>query len=139
MMMIDQILRLPDDLIHYIRDYLPLRTQIMVNKKLYIQNHKHIRSWIPKNQYENYVRTMVRHDNDFVFKHILQENFYKWLYFKKYLYTDIEYIHYLYFLLDYCQEHESTQCYHLLKKTLEYHGLHQNQHKKNLRHSIWLI
>lgn len=138
MSLIENIQRLPEDVVQSICEYLPLRFQMMVNRNIYTKNHRLVRSWVAKNKYENYVRTMVCHDNDFVFHHILEENFDKWLYFKNYLYTDVEYIHYLYFLLDFSRENHSLKCYRLLKETLESHGLSQNQHKKNLRHSIWL-
>jgi hypothetical protein len=132
----ENIARLPEDLIPVIYDFIPLKTLIFLNKKMYLKNHKLVRKYIQRTQYENYIRAMVRRDNDFVFGLLIQENFERWLFFKKYTYKTTLFSNYIYFLLEYCIENESDKCKQIVNRYIVNSGLSQNQHKKNTIKSI---
>jgi hypothetical protein len=125
--------KLPIEMVYEIDAYIPTDVKMFLNKKLYIQNHKNIISdFIDKKQIENYIRVLVRQDNDFSFKFLLEENIHNWLKIKKYLYKNAIYMNYVVFLQFYCDEHESHRCKELILQKMDELGLLKNQHKKNV-------
>jgi hypothetical protein len=132
---------LPEDLIFEIKKFIPLSISIWFQREDYIKNHKIVKSLIPRTQYENYIRDMIRKDCSFVFKLLLEENFYKWLNLKKYIYKYIVFDNYIYFLQNYCIENDSTNCRNVMQEFLKDTGLSKNQHKKNTIKNIkrWRI
>ena len=90
-----------------------------------------MRKFIKTNQYENYIRAMIRRDNNFVFEYLIRENFEKWLFFKKYTYKRTLFANYIYFLLEYSIENESEKCKQIVNKYIINSCLSKNQHKKN--------
>ena len=131
---------LPEVIIDIIKCYLPKICIIFLTKENYLNNHYLIRPFIPKNKIENYIRYMLRRDYDFVFKQILIENYKKWFDIKKYIYKNIIYTNYIYFIKDYCIENESNKCRNLINSFLKEHGLCQNQYKNNIiKNKRWKI
>ena len=49
-----------------------------------MEDHHLIRQYVEKRKIEQYIRDMVIQDNDFVFKHLLLENYKRWINMKKY-------------------------------------------------------
>jgi hypothetical protein len=127
---------LPDVLINIIYDFLPNVTKIFVNRKFYIEYHHLLKPYIIKTTIENYIRYIIKRDFDFVFEQILKENCSKWISIKKYIYKYVIYCNYLYFIKDYCIEHESVKCRIVLNNYLLEHGLCKNPHKKNINRNI---
>ena len=83
---------------------------------------------------------MLRRDYDFVFERILIENYEKWLKIKHYIYKNVIYNNYIYFIKDYCIENESNKCRILINSFFKEHGLCQNQHKNNIiKNKRWKI
>lgn len=130
------IMVLPEDLVPVIYSFIPMNVTIFLSKTIYLKNHKLVRKYIQRNQYENYIRAMVRRDNDFVFGLLIQENFERWLFFKKYTYKTTLFSNYIYFLLEYCIENESDKCKQIVNRYIVNSGLSQNQHKKNTSKNI---
>ena len=129
---------LPKELYLIVNSYIPAIAKIQLNKELYAKYHHLFRDSINRKQLENYIRTTVRQDNDFVFNQLLQENYNKWFNIKKYLYQDCIYANYIYFLKTYCVENQSTKCKEKIDNLIEELGLSKNQHKKNIiRHIRW--
>jgi hypothetical protein len=130
----NKIVLLPIEISNIIYSFIPIITTLFLNKKSYCKHHTLVRKHIL--QYENYIRAMIRRDNDFVFKILICENFERWLYFKNYSYKSTIFSNYIYFLLEYCIENESDKC----KQNVNYYiinsGLSQNQHKKNTSKTI---
>ena len=60
--------KLSDELIDIIYSYIPKSVTIFLTKKNYIKDHYLLRNLINKRYIEQYIRTMVRQDNDIVFK-----------------------------------------------------------------------
>ena len=123
--------KLPLELVDIVYSYIPKSVTTFLSKKNYIKDHNLIRKLINKRNIEQYIRTMIRQDNDFVFKHLLVENYNRWLNMKKYYYKECIYGNYLNFLESYTIDNESTKCRKILIKFLEEQGLRKNQHKKN--------
>ena len=124
------------ELIDIIYSYIPKSVTIFLTKKNYIKEHYLLRSFINKKHIEQYIRTMVRQDNDFVFKLLLVENYKRWLNMKKYYYKECIYGNYLNFLESYAIDNQSTKCRKLILKLFEEEGLSKNQHKKNTNRYI---
>ena len=122
---------LPLEIVTMIETYIPFSSFIFTNKYYYMNYHYLIKHLIPKNQFENYIRHIIRRDNDFAFLRILNDNYRKWLKIKQYVYKNIMYKNYIYFLSDYCIHNESVKCRNALNLFLKEHGLCQNRHKKN--------
>jgi hypothetical protein len=139
-MTLDLILikKLPIEIERYIKDFIPIQVLCFLNKKYYIKYHKYVKDWVPKELYENYLRDMVRRDNDFVVNLLVKENYKKWLQIKKYRYKNTIYGNYICFMDSFCIENQSTKCRNSLKDFLNKTGLSKNQHKKNtITNIIW--
>ena len=87
---------------------------------------------IDKKQLENYIRFIVRQDNDLAFKIMLDENIHKWFKIKKYIYKDAIFMNYVYFIISYCEDNDSKKCKERVLNKLDELGLSKNQHKKTL-------
>jgi len=130
--------RLPDELIDIIYSYIPKIVTIFLTKKSYKEEHSLIKRYINNKNIENYIRTMIRQDNDFVLKHLLVENYNRWWDMKKYYYKSCIYTNYVAFLESYAIENESNKCRILIINFFEELGLRKNQHKKNIiRYIRW--
>jgi len=128
--------KLPSDITKSIINFIPNIVSVFLDKKSYIENHFTIKKYILKDQYENYIRSMIRQDNHFVFENLLRENFDKWLLYKKYTYKITIFSNYIYFLLEYCIENKSDNCKNIINEYLKKSGLSKNQHKKNTHKNI---
>lgn len=121
---------LPDDIINLIKEFIPHKKLVFVNKIYYNLYHHTIRDSIPL--YENYVRDMIRRDNDIVFEKILGENINLWLKNKQYRYKNMVFNNYIYFIMNYCIENNSERCRQNLSNYLKKRDLCRNLHKKNV-------
>lgn len=124
--------KLPYEMLDIIYSYTPKSVTTFLSKTIYLKDHHLLRQTINSSDIENYIRTMVRQDNDFVFEQLLNENTKKWLNMKQYYHRDCIYLNYLYFLHHYAMDNESIKCQKLLNKLFEELGLSKNQHKKNI-------
>jgi hypothetical protein len=132
------IKNLPLEIEDIIKECLPISVLITLNKQYYKQYHKQFKNLIPRGLYENYVRDMLRKDNDFVFRFVIKENFKIWEKIKKYNYSKTEYGSYFCFIDKYCINNGSTKCRNVLNDFLHKSGLSKNQHKKNnIKNIIW--
>lgn len=127
---------LPHELCDIIYSYIPLKKLLFVTKSIYTTNHSLVKSCIRKDQYENYIRDMIRRDNAFVLDMLLRENFERWLFFKKYYYNVTVYSNYIYFLMEFSIINHSDNCKNVVKQYLVESGLSKNQHKKKTSQSI---
>jgi len=134
---IEYINYLPEDMVEYeIKEFIPEEYYMFTNKHYYALHHSKLKKSI--RNYENYIRDTIRRDNDFVFKLITAENYKRWLDIKQYVYKNILYKNYIYFVNDFCIENDSNKCRLMLSEFLAEHGLCQNQHKKNVaKHIRW--
>jgi len=133
---INYVQNLPDDVIRVIKEYLPITILVFTNKTNYFLYHSSLKKYI--SNYENYIRDAIRRDNSFVFNEIIKENYKLWLRIKNYSFKNAIYKNYIYFLLNYCIENNSSVCRLCLSDFLKQHGLCQNQHKKNIiKHIRW--
>ena len=130
--------KLSYELIDIIYSYIPKSVTIFLTQQNYIKEHYLLRSFINKMYVEQYIRTMVRQDNDFVFKLLLVENYKRWLNMKKYYYKECIYGNYVNFLESYAIDNNSLKCRKLIINKFQEEGLHKNQHKKNIiRYIRW--
>jgi hypothetical protein len=130
--------KLPEILVDIIYTYVPKSVTMFLTKKKYMEDHHNIRQLIDKRKIEQYIRAMVRDDNDFVFKHLLKENYVRWLNMRKYYYKECIYGNYVNFLESYAIDNKSTNCRRILIDFFEEQGLSKNQHKKNtIRYIRW--
>jgi hypothetical protein len=117
--------RLPFELVDIIQSYVNPIAFVFTNKTNYVKYHSCIKPIIIKaKKFENYIRDIVRRDNAFVFDYILKENCLKWFHdYKYYVYQNITYKNYIYFLLDFCIEHDSNKCRVTINTHLDELGL----------------
>ena len=123
---------LPKELYLIVDSYIPAIAKIQLNKELYVKYHHLFRDCINRKQLENYIRTTVRQDNDFVFDQLLNENYKRWINMKKYYYKNCIYSNYIIFLESYAIDNESTKCRKKIVDLFQELGLSKNQHKKNI-------
>jgi AAA+ superfamily predicted ATPase len=132
---LDDINFLPEDVVDYvIKEYIPDEYFMYTNKEYYTRCHHLLKHRIPR--YEQYLQTTLRMDNNFVFEILLEENIDRWLRAKDYVYKTRMYKNYIYYIIDYCNEHSSYRCRSATINLLSKLGLCQNQHKKNVSRSI---
>lgn len=130
--------KLPDDMINEIYAYLPKIVTMFLTKKDYLKDHHLLKTLTNKRHIENYIRTMVRQDNEFVFNRLLVENYHRWIQMTKYYYKNCIYTNYLTFIESYAIDYESPKCRTLICEFLLELGLSKNQHKKNIvKYIIW--
>ena len=122
--------RLPDELVRYIKEYIPKKTFVFTNRENYNLYHSLIQPSII--EYESYIRAMIRQDNEFVFKKIIEENISKWYEIRQYKYKNMIFKNYLYFVMNFCIENDSNNCRKIISDFLKEHGLGKNLHKKNI-------
>jgi len=122
---------LPDELEDIVYSYIPKSVTIFLTKQKYIEGHHLIRSLINRKNIENYIRSMIRQDNDFVFKQLIVENYNRWINMKKYYYKECIFSNYIYFLESYAIDNESIKCRKIIIDLFEEEGLSKNRHKKN--------
>lgn len=125
-----QISDLPDDIIRLIKEFIPVNKLVFLNKTFYNLYHHTIRKSIPL--YDNYVRDIIRRDNQFVFEMVLRENINSWLKNKQYIYKNMVFNNYVYFIMNFCIENNSERCRELLLEFLSKRDLSRNLHKKNV-------
>jgi len=128
--------KLPEVLVDIIHSYIPKKYIFYLTKQNYTVDHHLIRQFINKTQIEQYIRAMVKDDNNFVFKHLLVENYKRWLNMTNYYYKECIYGNYLYFLKSYAIDNEAIKCSKLIIELFEEEGLSKNQHKKNINKYI---
>jgi hypothetical protein len=130
--------KLASVLIDIIYQYIPKSITIFLTKKNYINEHYLLKSFINKKHIEQYIRAMVKQDNNFVFKLLLVENYKRWLNMKKYYYKECIYGNYVNFLESYAIDNKSLKCRKLIIDLFEEQGLNKKQHKKNaIRYIRW--
>ena len=135
---LNNITKLPEELIKIIHNFLPIQAIDFTNKQNYNLYHPYIKKYI--SNYENYIRDTMRRDNSFVFEKIMRENYKKWVEIKNYVYKKMIFKNYIYFAINYCIDNESTKCNYLLKEFLKELGISKNLHKKNIiKHIKWKI
>lgn len=126
----EKINNLPGVIIDIIKEYIPKKILIFTNRENYNLYHHLIKKYI-KN-YENYIRDMIRRDNEFVFNKIIRDNYPKWCEIKQYRYKNMIFKNYFYFTINYCIENDSNNCRNSINIFLKEHGLSKNLHKKNV-------
>jgi hypothetical protein len=126
------IIKLPEVLCDEIYSYIPKKVTIFLNKQTYITEHNLIKNYIDPKKIEEYIRTIIRRDHNFIFGQLLVENYYRWVNMKDYYYKDRIFANYLLFLKTYAIDNESIKCQNTIKEIFEILGLNKNQHKKNL-------
>jgi phosphoribosyl-ATP pyrophosphohydrolase len=122
--------RLPVELVRYIKEYIPKKEFVFTNRENYNLYHILIKPCIK--DYESYIRYMIRQDNEFVFKKIIEENYRKWYEIRQYKYKNMIFNNYLYFVINFCIENDSNNCRKVISDFLKEHGLGKNLHKKNV-------
>ena len=130
MNIIEKIKNLPNDIINVIFEFIPHHKLVFVNSLYYNQYHSLLRPYIQL--FDNYIRDIIRRDNEFVFKKIINENIHKWIKYKQYSYKNMIFNNYVYFVIHYCIENDSENCRKLLIDYLVKHDLCKNLHKKKV-------
>ena len=100
------------ELVNLIKSYIPLYKFVFTNKENYTLYHSLIYPLISNN--ENYIRDIIKRDNEFVFTIILKENYKKWCKTKQYIYKGETYNTYIGFLMYYCFENDSNNCIYVI-------------------------
>jgi hypothetical protein len=133
---LDSVDKLPDELIKVIYDFLPRFILANLSKKNYIKYHLYISKRIIN--YDSFIRSCIRNENDMVFYYNVIENNKKWLNKKKYIYNNNIFANYGFFLMHFCIEQKADKCKNILCDFWEQHGLCQNRHKKIVsKHIRW--
>jgi len=134
---LENVNKLPIEIIDIIKEYVPLLIFVFLNKEYYFKYHNLFTESI-KSKSENYIRTMIRQDNDFVINCLFYESSVKWLSMYNYYYKGCIYINYLYFLLHYSIDNDSEKCVKFLNNLIKELGFKINQHKKKtIRYIRW--
>lgn len=142
MSILERTNHLPKEIKSIIYSYIPKYVTVFLTKENYFFDHPTLYEYIVKRQganMENYIRTMIRQDNDFVFRQLLLENSTRWLNMTKYYYKTCIYVNYLAFIESYAIEHESVKCRKILVEFFQ-ETQKQKGFKKNIvRYVKWKI
>ena len=123
--LLKRINKLPFEMMDTIRSYVNPIVFAFMSKTNYNFYRPLIKQTIMKEKkFESYVRDMVQRDNAFVLDYILKDNCVKWFNdYTYYVYKNITYKNYIYFLLDFCIENDSHKCRVVINKHLDELGL----------------
>ena len=142
--MLKKISNLPKDLINYIYEYVPQFVLMRLNKRyfdLYFPWYCSIKilptyySYYNKSgnrlyDYERFCRFLLRRDNDYIFKFVLQNNILRWMKLRKYNYKCYIFPTYLiclrYIALN---EYKATKCYNTINIEMKKKGIDINLYK----------
>jgi len=102
--------QLPFELLDIIFSYFPDISKLRLNKYYYKKYHKIVMEKLVKGKGESYIRCMIRQDNEFIIKHLIDENYERWLKFRDYYYGGLEFDNYIHFLKYYSSENNSEKC-----------------------------
>ena len=116
---LDFIKNFPDELLVIIFEYIPNYRKVFLNNYFYFEYHHKLK--IGNN--ENYIRNIIRFDNNFVFKFIIKENFIKWNKICKYIYKNIVFNNYLSFINYFIITNNSDKCKEELEQYINDNGL----------------
>ena len=109
---------LPDDIIGVVWDMLDNDAKIMLNREFFFRyNYVCYNKMSIYNKY-GYDRVMMRNDDSFIFKDVLDNNGKRWLSNKQYAYNNQIHKNYLYFLLCLIYENNSSRCNEIMNKFL---------------------
>jgi hypothetical protein len=129
--------KLSPELVNIVKSYVPCERFVFTNRENYYFYHKFLKKRI--NNYENYIRDTIRRDNEFVFERIIIDNFDKWKNINQYLYKNMIFKNYLYFIIHYCIENESSNCRVKIMNYLKERGFDKNLYKKNvIKYIKWI-
>jgi hypothetical protein len=120
---------IPEDIINYIKNFIPLDVLVWLNSDYYRNCHHLVYKCIPPLMCENYIRMIVRRDKAYVFKTVLQDNILRWYNMKKYMYKNMIFDNYLQFLVNYANENDSKNIKTMIENT-SYLILGKKWHKK---------
>lgn len=127
---------LPREITTHIYEYIPPLNRTILNKTLYVENRPCIRQHIPVLNYESYIRQTVRNDSDYVFGHLLCENFSKWQHMNNYRYKNFTFDDYISYITYLSQEHDASKVHALIiaKQNKDGRKRHKNM---RVRSNTW--
>jgi len=121
---------LPDDIIEVVWELLDNHAKILLNRELFLEyNYSCYNKMSIHNKY-SYDRVMIRNDDSFIFKNLLDNHGKLWVSNKKYAYNNQIHNNYLYFLLCLIYENNSSKCNEIMTNFLNKEGLSKNLYKK---------
>ena len=127
-----------DDLKNIIWCYIPYEYKSILTKKLYIKFYFIRNKMIPVIHYQNYIRSVIRMDNNFIIKMNLKLHFKKWLKKKNIYYKDYKINNYVNYLLHLCFENNSNKCEREIKQYIKNCGLEKSWYKRIiLKNNKW--
>lgn len=133
------IYNLPDELLNIIFLYLDNRIKATLNKTYYFKYNNLLQNNFSFERYNSLVRNIIRNDDIFVFNHIINDNFNKWLSLNKYNYKNNIYENYIIFLIYYCNKYSSNKCKNLIYNFLNKSGIKKILLKNNrTKYSKWI-
>jgi hypothetical protein len=121
---------LPEDIVHYIYNFVPYHIKCLLSAKNYEKYNKYHLEYMDEFVYGNklklgkkftfdtYVRRLIKNDNYYVFKFVLLDNFKIWKKMKKKRYKNFNYKSKLLFYSFYCIENKSNKCLEKIKEYL---------------------
>ena len=137
-MHLDELSRLPDDILSIIFESISPRQKLFLNKEYY-GRFNYLVDQIIGTRYESYVRDTVRHNCAFTFNYMIDRNFYKWLNSNNYHYKQSIYNNFICFLIEYSRENNAHKCSKLLNVQLQLSGLKKNWYKNNrIKDNKWI-
>lgn len=126
----NQINKLPNDVLNIIKEYLNYHSLVFLNKTYYDLYHYSIKEKITK--YESYIRYIIKRDYYYVFNKVIRENFDNWIDIRKYRYKYMIFNSYIYFIMHFCMEECSEKCTKVLLNIFKERNFGKNLHKKKV-------
>lgn len=120
---------LNDDVLGVIKSYIPTEKLVWLTKNDYIKHHTVIKRLILPNQYDDYLRDIVKHDCAFVFERILCEQFDKFHAWKHFDYNYVRYNSYLSYLREYANKNGSIKCVKIIDEIAHEKGFSKKWYK----------
>ena len=137
-MLFDYIQYLPNEIIHIIWNNVSTIQKFFLNKEHYNTYNHLIDTIIPQGRYESYIRDIVRHDCNYVFKYLIHNKFNTWLQIYNYKYDNIIFSDFINFLLFYSKNNNSSKCNNSINLSLQLSELKKKGRKNNrIKYNKW--
>ncbi len=121
-------MNLPNDIIIFIKTFIPYNALILTNRSNYEKYH----SLINIRNYNNYITNIIQNDYDFSFSCIIRENINNWLRRINIMHKNAIFKNYIYYVMRLCIEYNALKCGTFLHNFLSERKLCRNLHKKKV-------
>ena len=131
-MKLEQISLLPCDILDfYVWKFLSPQLKRLTCKKYYNMYNNNLHQILSMFRYDSLVHDIIRTDSSFIFRRLINDNFIKWTFYKKKIYSNIIFTRYIDLIEHWTVQNSASKCRLLINEEYKNHGLSKKRPKNN--------